>query len=59
LGTPATTTRGFTEPHMQQIAAWIDRVLTGGLAGEAALAKATADVRDQVNALCLKMPLPA
>jgi glycine hydroxymethyltransferase len=59
LGTPATTTRGFKEPQMQQIAAFIDRVLSAGLAGEAALATETAKMRDEVQSLCEKFPLPA
>ena len=54
LGTPATTTRGFKEPQMEMIAAWIDRVLSAGLAG-------TPDVhvRGEVAALCEQFPLPA
>jgi glycine hydroxymethyltransferase len=59
LGTPATTTRGFTEPQMQQIASWIDRVLVAGLAGEARRAEETAKVRAEVEALCERFPLPA
>jgi glycine hydroxymethyltransferase len=59
LGTPATTTRGFKEPQMQMIAAFIDRVLTAGLAGEAALASESAKVRGEVRELCEKFPLPA
>jgi glycine hydroxymethyltransferase len=59
LGTPATTTRGFTEPQMEQIASWIDRVLVAGLAGEARRAEETAKVRAEVEALCERFPLPA
>ncbi len=59
LGTPATTTRGFKEPQMQQIASWIDRVLTAGLAGEAALTKASNEVKAEVANLCERFPLPA
>ncbi|MEY3230359.1 MAG: Serine hydroxymethyltransferase [Planctomycetota bacterium] len=59
LGTPATTTRGFTEPQMEQIASWIDRVLVAGLAGDARRAEETAKVRAEVEALCERFPLPA
>ncbi len=59
LGTPATTTRGFKEAEMQHVASFIDRVLTAGLAGEAALAAETAKVREEVRTLCARFPLPA
>lgn len=59
LGTPATTTRGFKEPQMDQIAAWIDRTLTAGLQGPAALESTTRAIRDEVAHLCTKFPLPA
>jgi glycine hydroxymethyltransferase len=59
LGSPAVTTRGLTESHMDQIAGWIDRVLTGGLGGETALASAAASVRTEVTTLCESFPLPA
>jgi len=59
LGTPATTTRGFKEPQMLLIAAWIDQVLAAGLAGESELLKVTGQVRGEVVALCEKFPLPA
>jgi glycine hydroxymethyltransferase len=58
LGTPATTTRGFREPQMEQIAAWIDRVLAAGLAGEAERVRVTAAVRAEVAAVCEKFPMP-
>ena len=58
LGTPATTTRGFAEPEMKQVGAWIDRVLTAGLAGEDELARVTPKVRDEVRELCARFPLP-
>jgi len=57
LGTPATTTRGFKEAEMKQIAAWIDRVLDAGLKGNAATE--CAKVRAEVKALCGKFPLPS
>jgi len=53
LGTPATTTRGLREPHMQQIAQWIDRVLgAAGAEGE------TIKVHGEVRALCEQFPMP-
>ncbi|MEM9373666.1 MAG: serine hydroxymethyltransferase [Planctomycetota bacterium] len=58
LGTPATTTRGFGEAEMGQIAGWIDRVLSAGLAGETELAEQSARVRDEIRALCQRFPLP-
>lgn len=58
LGTPATTTRGLKEAHMQQIAAWIERVLSAGVAGETQLAGACEQVRGEVATLCEKWPLP-
>ena len=57
LGSPAVTTRGLREPHMAQIAAWIDQVLGAGLAGEAELAKAAPKVRGEVARLCAEFPL--
>ncbi|CAG0969749.1 glycine hydroxymethyltransferase [Phycisphaerales bacterium] len=59
LGTPAVTTRNFREDHMATIAAWIDRVLAAGLAGETALASESERVRNEVAALCAQFPLPA
>ena len=53
LGTPATTTRGLTEPDMAQIAGWIDQVLAGKGAEDV-----TASVRGQVVELCGRFPLP-
>lgn len=58
LGSPATTTRGFGEAEMKQVAGWIDRVLGAGLAGEAKLASETEAVRGEVRALCEKFPMP-
>lgn len=52
LGTPATTTRGFKEPEMEAIAAWIDRVIVAK--GD----QATLDqVRAEVRELCERFPL--
>ncbi len=59
LGTPAVTTRGLREADMATLAAFIDRVLTAGLEGEAALAKTTAEVRAEVARLCESHALPA
>jgi len=59
LGSPATTTRGFKEPQMQQVAGWIDRVLAAGIEGPAQLEAAAKQVREEVRGLCAKFPLPA
>ncbi len=58
LGTPATTTRGFGEAEMKQIAAFIDRVLTAGLKGENELKAEVASVREDVRSLCARFPMP-
>ncbi len=52
LGTPATTTRGFGEREMDQIAAWIDRVL--GAKGDDS---ETRRVRSEVRELCEAFPV--
>lgn len=57
LGTPAITTRGLGEAEVKQVGAWIDRVLSAGLKGDAE--RETAAVRGEVAALCAKFPLPA
>jgi glycine hydroxymethyltransferase len=57
LGTPAVTTRGLGEADMATIAEWIDRVLSAGLKGEAALGAETQAVRASVRGLCEKFPL--
>ncbi len=59
LGTAATTTRGFGEAEMKQIAAWIDDVLTAGLAGDQKLEQTIPEVRRQVRDLCARFELPA
>ncbi len=52
LGTPATTTRGFKEPEMNQIAEWINRVIESkGDEGT------IATVREEVKSLCARFPL--
>jgi glycine hydroxymethyltransferase len=52
LGTPASTTRGFREAEMTQVASWIADILDAGLA-EASVAK----VREQVTELCKRFPV--
>ena len=52
LGTPALTTRGLKEAEMEQVAAWIDRVL--GSSGDAAVIAA---VRAEIRAFCSRFPL--
>ncbi|GJQ30532.1 MAG: serine hydroxymethyltransferase [Phycisphaerae bacterium] len=59
LGTPAVTTRGLNESHMDTIAGWIDRVLSAGLKGENELAGECEAVRREVAALCAANPLPS
>jgi glycine hydroxymethyltransferase len=59
LGTPATTTRGFTPKEMSQIAQWIDRVLAAGLEGTEHLEREARGVRESVAQLCAAYPLPA
>jgi glycine hydroxymethyltransferase len=58
LGSPAATTRGFKEREMEQVAAWIDRVLSAGLEGPEPLERVSREVRDEVKALCAKFPIP-
>ncbi len=52
LGTPATTTRGFKEPEMTQIAEWINRVIESK--GDEGVINT---VREEVKALCASFPL--
>ena len=52
LGTPALTSRGLKEAEMEQVAAWIDRVL--GSSGDAATIAA---VRGEIRTFCGKFPL--
>jgi glycine hydroxymethyltransferase len=56
LGAPAATTRGFREEQMSDVAAWIDRVLTAGLAGD--IETVAPEVSAEVAALCERFPLP-
>ena len=51
LGTPALTTRGLTEEHMPQLAAWMDEAITAGAKDdEATLDRIAAEIRDLLNA---------
>jgi glycine hydroxymethyltransferase len=52
LGTPATTTRGFKEPEMAMIAAWINRVIESK--GDE---PTISTVRAEVKSLCERFPL--
>ena len=54
IGSPAVTTRGFKEPEMRQIAAWIHRVANG--IEDAALHAA---VKAEVKDLCSRFPIYA
>ncbi len=58
LGSPAGTTRGFTETEFRQIADWIT-VVVDGLAANGAdgNAEVEAKVRGEVDALCGRFPL--
>ncbi len=56
LGTPAVTTRGFTETDMEEIAACIDAVL--GAIGTGTEATVLAEVRERVAVLTARHPLP-
>jgi glycine hydroxymethyltransferase len=59
LGSPATTTRGFKEDQMRQVAGWIDRVLASGIDSPGALEGTARQVRAEVKSLCGVFPLPA
>ncbi|MEH1126864.1 serine hydroxymethyltransferase [Micromonospora sp. CPCC 206061] len=51
LGTAALATRGLTEEHMPQVAAWMDDAVTAAIKDdEAALARIAGEVRDLVSA---------
>src|SRR5579863_9319710 len=51
LGTPAITTRGLTEEHMPQLAAWMDEAITAGAKDdEATLDRIAAEIRDLLDA---------
>jgi glycine hydroxymethyltransferase len=55
LGTPALTTRGLTEEHMPQVAAWMDDAVAAALKDdEAAIARIAGEVSDLLAAF----PMP-
>jgi glycine hydroxymethyltransferase len=55
LGTPAITTRGLTQQHMPQLAAWIDEAIIAALKDdEAALDRIAFEIRDLLAAF----PIP-
>jgi glycine hydroxymethyltransferase len=55
IGTPAITTRGLGEPHMAQIAAWIDEAITAATKDdEAAIERIAGEVRE----LLAGFPMP-
>jgi len=58
LGSPAGTTRGFTEAEFRQIADWIVRVVDGLAAnGEDGNAEVEAQVKAEVQAMCDRFPI--
>lgn len=58
LGSPAGTTRGFTEVEFRQIADWIVEVVDGLAAnGEEGNAAVEAKVKAEVEALCDAFPM--
>lgn len=56
LGSPASTTRGFREAEMAQVAGWIADIIDAMSAGEGVDAT-IARVRGQVEALCARHPV--
>ena len=51
LGTPAITTRGLTEQHMPQLAAWMDEAITAAAKDdEGPLERIAAEIRDLLTA---------
>ncbi len=56
LGSPASTTRGFKEAEMAQIAGWIADVVDA-LASDADLDTVIGQVQEQVSALCARFPV--
>ncbi|MGE5286551.1 MAG: serine hydroxymethyltransferase [Micromonosporaceae bacterium] len=55
LGTPALTTRGLTEQHMPQLAAWMDEAITAAAKEDGApLDRIAAEIRDLLSAF----PIP-
>ena len=58
LGTPAATTRGFTETEFRQVADWIVEVVDGLAAnGEDGNSAVEAKVAVEVKTLCQRFPI--
>jgi glycine hydroxymethyltransferase len=55
LGTPALTTRGLTEKHMPQVAAWMDEAITAGVKDDA---DALAGIAGAIADLLSGFPMP-
>ncbi len=55
LGTPALTTRGLTEEHMPQVAAWMDDAITAGVKDDA---DALANIAGAIADLLSGFPMP-
>ncbi len=55
LGTSSVTTRGLTEEHMPQIAAWMDEVITAEARGKAGVGER---VRGEIRELVAAFPIP-
>jgi len=55
LGTPALTTRGLTEEHMPQVAAWMDEAITAGVKDDA---DALASIAGAIAELMSGFPMP-
>jgi glycine hydroxymethyltransferase len=55
LGTPALTTRGLTEEHMPQVAAWMDEAITAGVKDDA---DALASIAGAIADLLSGFPMP-
>ena len=53
LGTPAVTTRGMGPKEMEQIADWIDRVITSK--GDSLVQES---VKKEISSFCSNFPLP-
>jgi glycine hydroxymethyltransferase len=55
IGTPAVTTRGLTEQHMPQIAAWMDEAVSAALKeDEGSVERIAGEVREMLAAF----PMP-
>ena len=56
LGSPASTTRGFREPEMRQVATWIAD-LVDAMSAQADVDATILRIRDEVDALCARFPV--